>query len=335
MDINVDLKEKSYIVTVERGALKRAGEIFDLNRKVLVVSDDGVPSEYAYEICSRSKTPVVAVLEQGEKSKNIDNFQKLLSLMLENGFSRKDCVVAVGGGVVGDLAGFAAACYMRGIDFYNVPTTLLSQVDSSIGGKTAIDFCGVKNIVGAFYQPKAVICDADVLCTLDGRQFAAGLAEIIKMALTSDENLFEYIENCDDINANIDVIEQKAIAIKRDVVQQDPCESGLRKVLNFGHTVGHAIESVEQGRLLHGECVALGMLPMCEKKVRARLERVLAKFGLPTEFKWGADELLPYIKHDKKAAGDCVSVVLVNKIGSFEFAKETADEICERVEKTR
>lgn len=335
MDINVDLKEKSYIVTVERGALKRAGEIFDLNRKVLVVSDDGVPSEYAYEICSQAKEACVAVLQQGEKSKNIDNFQKLLSLMLENGFSRKDCVVAVGGGVVGDLAGFAAACYMRGVDFYNVPTTLLSQVDSSIGGKTAIDFCGVKNVVGAFYQPKAVICDADVLCTLDDRQFAAGLAEIIKMALTSDESLFEEIENCDDIKANIDVIEQKAIAIKRDVVEQDPNEKGLRKVLNFGHTVGHAIESVEQGKLLHGECVALGMLPMCDQKVRARLEAVLAKFGLPTEFKWGAGELLPYIKHDKKAESDCVSVVLVNKIGSFEFEKETADEISERVEKTK
>lgn len=154
MDINVDLKEKSYIVTVERGALKRAGEIFDLNRKVLVVSDDGVPSEYAYEICSQAKEACVAVLQQGEKSKNIDNFQKLLSLMLENGFSRKDCVVAVGGGVVGDLAGFAAACYMRGVDFYNVPTTLLSQVDSSIGGKTAIDFCGVKTSWAHFISQK-------------------------------------------------------------------------------------------------------------------------------------------------------------------------------------
>lgn len=335
MDIKVDLKEKSYIVTVERGALKNAGEIFDLNRKVLVVSDDGVPSEYAYEICSQSKTPVVAVLEKGEKSKNIENFQKLLSLMLENDFSRKDCVVAVGGGVVGDLAGFAAACYMRGIDFYNVPTTLLSQVDSSIGGKTAIDFCGVKNVVGAFYQPKGVIVDSDVLCTLDDRQFAAGLAEIIKMAATSDARLFELLENSDDIKANIDVIEQKAIAIKRDVVEQDPTEKGLRKVLNFGHTVGHAIESVENGRLLHGECVALGMLPMCEKSVRARLEKVLEKYGLPTKFVWSEEELRPYIKHDKKAAGEFVNVVRVKNIGSFEFSKETADEILKSVENVR
>lgn len=335
MKIHVDLKEKSYDVTVERGGLNRAVELFDLNRKVLVVSDDGVPQKYVDEICAQCKTPVRLIVEQGEKSKSLDNFRKLLSAMLENDFSRKDCVVAVGGGVVGDLAGFASACYMRGVDFYNVPTTLLSQVDSSIGGKTAVDFCGVKNAVGAFYQPKGVLADVNVLCTLDERQTLAGLAEIIKIALTSDEQLFERIENCDDLQRDVENLVARAIELKKEVVQQDPNEAGLRKVLNFGHTVGHAIESVEEGRLLHGECVALGMLPMCDEQVRRRLKKVLEKYGLPTLVRWDGKQLAPYIRHDKKADGKGVDVVRVKKIGSFEFSNESVDEILNCVESVK
>ena len=229
---------------VERGVLQKAGELLDLDRKVLVVTDDGVPAIYAKTILSQCREGVLVTLPAGESTKNFDSFRMLLSKMLEASFTRKDCVVAVGGGVVGDLSGFAAACYMRGIDFYNIPTTLLSQVDSSIGGKTAIDLDGVKNIVGAFYQPKKVLIDPDTLKTLDKRQFSAGMAEVIKMALTSNANLCALIRDSKDPEEDLEEIIVSALQIKKDVVEQDPKENGLRKILNFGHTIGHAIESL-------------------------------------------------------------------------------------------
>ena len=163
MQIITELGKNSYAVTIERGALSRAGSYMNLNRKVLVVTDSGVPAQYAQTVAACCATPVIVTIAQGEESKNIRNFEALCRAMLQNGFTRTDCVVAVGGGVVGDLAGFAAASFMRGIDFYNIPTTVLSQVDSSIGGKVAIDLDGIKNCVGAFHQPKAVLIDPEVL----------------------------------------------------------------------------------------------------------------------------------------------------------------------------
>ena len=240
-------------------------------------------------------------------------------------------VIAVGGGVMGDLAGFAAAVYMRGIDFYNIPTTLLSQVDSSIGGKVAVDMDGVKNVIGVFYQPQKVLIDPDTLNTLDRRQLSAGLAESIKMAATSDRTLFEKIEQSEKLEDILDEVIEGSLRIKRDVVQQDPTEKGLRRVLNFGHTVGHAIESAMDGQWLHGECVAAGMLPMCSPKARQRIARVLEKYELPTHTDRTADELLSYIQHDKKAADGGVKAVCVDEIGSFVFRQMNLAEIAERV----
>lgn len=239
--------------------------------------------------------------------------------MLDRDFSRKDCVVAVGGGVVGDLSGFAASAYMRGIDFYNIPTTLLSQIDSSIGGKTAINFGGVKNIVGAFYQPKKVLIGPDLLKTLPSRQIANGLAEAIKMSLTSDKELFELFEN-KAIEANLDEIIIRSLQIKKAVVEQDEKEAGLRKILNFGHTVGHGIESSEgMSELYHGECVALGMLPMCGEEIRPRVSAVLKKCNLYRELEYDWDKITDAAFHDKKADGDKVTVTLVNEAGKFEL----------------
>ena len=252
--------------------------------------------------------------------------------MLRLGMTRGDCVAAVGGGMAGDLAGFAAATYMRGVDFYNIPTTLLSQVDSSIGGKTAIDMDGVKNIVGAFHQPRAVLIDPDTLRTLPPRQISAGLAESVKMALTSDADLLDRIERSADLTAGLPEIIARSLTIKKNVVEQDPHEHGLRRVLNFGHTVGHAIESSAGGRLLHGECVALGMLPMCAPALRPRLIRVLRKCGLPTEIETTREALLPYLRHDKKGQGAAVTAVEVDEPGSFRFTTMTPEEILHRLE---
>ena len=186
-----------YNIFLERGALTRAEEYLRLDRRVLVVTDTGVPAQYAQTVAEKCTEAYVLTVPQGEQTKNIDTWRDILTFLVEKSFTRSDCIVAVGGGVVGDLAGFAAASYMRGIDFYNIPTTVLSQVDSSIGGKTAIDFLGYKNLVGAFYQPQAVIIDPDVLKTLPQRQINNGLAESIKMAATSDKALFEFMENND------------------------------------------------------------------------------------------------------------------------------------------
>ena len=183
-----------YNIYLERGALKKAGEYLNLSRRALIVTDSGVPQEYAETVAAQCKEPYIVTLPEGEKTKCFDGFKFLLSKMVEYGFTRSDCVIAVGGGVMGDLAGFAAASFMRGIDFYNIPTTVLSQVDSSIGGKVAIDFEGYKNIVGAFYPPKAVIIDSNTLKTLPERQISNGLAESVKMSLTSDKELFELFE---------------------------------------------------------------------------------------------------------------------------------------------
>lgn len=317
MNIRMNLQENSYDIVVERGILARAGELLNLQRRVLIVTDSGVPEEYAKTVASQCKEPVICIVAEGEGSKSLETFGTLLQTMLNHDFSRKDCVVAVGGGVVGDLSGFAASAYMRGVDFYNIPTTLLSQIDSSIGGKTAINFGNVKNIVGAFYQPKKVLIDPALLQTLPQRQISNGLAEAIKMALTSDRELFELLEK-QDIQKNIDEIIIRSLQIKKSVVEQDEKEIGLRKILNFGHTVGHGIESSGH-ELYHGECVALGMIPMCDAELQPRVVEVLKKcklYQLP-EFDW--DKIARAAFHDKKADGDTVTVTTVSKAGTFEL----------------
>lgn len=310
----VSTQTGGYEVTIHCGGLHRVGEYFDLHRKVLVVTDNGVPEDYVMTVASQCTEAIVFMFEQGEASKCISTYQSILQVLVDNEFTRSDCVVAVGGGVVGDVAGFAAATYMRGVDFYNVPTTLLAQVDSSIGGKTAIDFGGYKNLVGAFYPPKGVLIDTDVLQTLSQRQIANGMAEIIKMSLTHDVTLFETIVNTDIISE--DII-RRALLLKKQVVEADEREHGLRRVLNYGHTVGHAIEVVNP-LYLHGECVALGMLFMCAPLVREPLLKALNKWHLPTAYDGDVDNLLDACLRDKKRDGDKIVLVYVPEIGRFE-----------------
>jgi 3-dehydroquinate synthase len=329
----MNLGENSYDILVERGALANAGKHLNLDRRVLIVTDNGVPSDYARSVAASCRDGIICTVEQGEASKSLEGLGRLLQSMLENGFSRKDCVVAVGGGVVGDLAGFAASVYMRGIDFYNIPTTLLSQIDSSIGGKTAINLGGVKNIVGAFYQPKKVLIDPELLKTLPERQISNGLAEAVKMALTCDRELFDIFES-KDIEGNIDEIIIRSLNIKKSVVEKDERESGLRKILNFGHTLGHGIESSEgMEGLYHGECVALGMIPMCGEAIRPRVIGVLKKCGLYQALDYDWDKIAEATFHDKKADGDSVTVTLVDEIGSFEMKNVGCNELIEDAKK--
>lgn len=327
----MELGEKSYGITVGKALLARVGEYFNLNRKVLIVTDTGVPLEYSKEIAKSAKEPTVITVPAGEGSKDMKNVELMCQKMLDLSFSRSDCVVAVGGGVVGDLAGFAASVYMRGIDFYNVPTTLLSQVDSSIGGKTAVNLSGIKNVVGSFYQPKAVLIDTEVLKTLPARQAASGLVEAIKMAITSDKELFELIEK-EDIEENLEKIIIGALKIKKSVVEADERESGLRKILNFGHTLGHGIEAeCEMKGLYHGECVALGMIPMCAPDVLKRVLPVLNKAGIDTSYEYDLEKALAFVSHDKKCSDGVVEAIFSDEIGSYRIERVEVEKYRELV----
>lgn len=329
--ISVNLAERGYNIYIEKSAIDRAGELFDLDRKVLVVTDSGVPKEYAKKVASMCGEARVITVNEGEGAKSPEGFTLLCQEMLDFNMTRSDCVVAVGGGVVGDLSGFAAASYMRGVDFYNIPTTLLSQVDSSIGGKTAINLGGVKNIVGAFYQPKGVIIDPDLLKTLPKRQFMNGLAEAIKMSLTSDKELFELIEN-GYLDENIEKIIERSIRIKKSVVEADEKEGGLRKILNFGHTLGHGIEAAnELSGLYHGECVAIGMTVCVSPEIKDRLISLLRKYDLPYRYDGDIRRAVGYIKQDKKCDGSSISAIFVDEIGSYRIEKMDAEDFSDLV----
>ena len=332
--LHLNLGGRGYDITIGRGLLDNADKYFNLKRKVFILTDSGVPCQYSKKIAKLSENAKIFTVPEGEGSKSLSTLEEVLTAMMEFKMTRGDALVSVGGGVIGDLGGFAASVYMRGIDFYNLPTTLLSQVDSSIGGKTAVNLGNTKNIVGAFYQPKAVLIDTDTLKTLSARHVNAGLAEAVKMSLTSDKELFEIFENEDVNESNIEKIITRALMIKKAVVEEDEKESGLRKILNFGHTFGHGIEAESGlGALYHGECVALGMLPVASEEVRKRLIPVLKKLMLPTEYNGNVEKALEYTSHDKKAGAGGIDVVLVESIGTFELRKMTFTEFSDLVKK--
>ena len=314
-------------ITVGRGTLDRASGVFNLERKILIVTEPGVPVQYPQAILSQCPDGSIFTVPGGEEGKSMDGAQLILQRLLELGFTRSDAVVAVGGGVIGDLAGFAASVSMRGIDCYNVPTTLLAQVDASVGGKTAVNLGGFKNMAGTFRQPEAVLIDTATLDTLAPRHFASGMAEIVKMAATSDAALFSDIEQAADFLPSIEDFITRALRIKTDIVRRDPQENGLRAVLNFGHTVGHAIEAASEGRFTHGECVAMGMLYTSCGEARSRLGALLGRIGLPLRDGFDTDTLMSFATADKKRRPGGFRIVTVEKIGSYEFRTVSAEQL--------
>lgn len=332
MVIDVKLGQNSYQIIIQKGAINHLADHFDLDRKILLISDDLIPNEYVLTVLSQLKNGFVLRFPHGEESKNLETYQKILSTLKEHKFDRHDAVIALGGGLTSDIAGFAASSYMRGIDFYVIPTTLLAQVDASVGGKVAVNFEGIKNLVGAFYQPKGVLIDINTLQTLDKRLFNEGMAEVIKMAATSDKDLFHDLEKMEDVCSNLEYIIYHALLIKKNVVEQDEKEHDLRKVLNFGHTIGHAIEAKSNGELYHGECVAIGMLYLTKGEAKNRIKGLLEKFDLSTNNPYSVQDLRDYILLDKKNDGEQITVVEVNKIGTFDFNKLTHEELLKLME---
>jgi 3-dehydroquinate synthase len=252
----------------------------------------------------------------GEDSKSMETFKDVLTACLDFHMSRKDLIIALGGGVIGDLAGFVAASYMRGIDYMSIPTTTLSQIDSSIGGKTAINLGKVKNIVGAFYHPKLVLIDFDTLSTLPERQKINGLAEAIKAGLIWDSELFALFEQ-DDYNGHLEEIIYRSLCMKREIVQQDEKEGGLRKLLNFGHTIGHGIETYFNLKTyLHGESVAMGMFYfITSEETKERLKKICLRLGLPVTADFDIQKVYEITSMDKKASGNMISTVWVDTPG--------------------
>ena len=324
MKLTMHLGARSYDIILKRDCLANLHQFTDLtHRRVFILTDSGVPAAYAQNLLAQCAEGKVCTVPQGEGSKCLKTYGEVLAAMLDFGMTRKDLLVAVGGGVVGDLGGFCAASYMRGIDFVNCPTTTLSQIDSSIGGKTGIDLGPTKNIVGAFWQPKAVLIDPDTLATLPRRHFVNGLAEAVKAGLIADPELFELFETGDP-DADIETIIYRSLLVKKKIVEQDEREGGARRALNFGHTIGHGIEAVKgiRGRrtngLYHGECVALGMLPMIEdRQLQKRARAVLRKLGLPVRTGVDKHKALDYMRHDKKSAGSTITVIKVPGLGCW------------------
>lgn len=317
------------------------------NRKICIVTDSNVGKLYLDELIglldSISVLCTSITFDAGESSKNTDTVGMVYEHLILNAFDRKDILIALGGGVVGDLTGFTAATYLRGIDFIQVPTSLLSQVDSSIGGKTGVDFMQYKNMVGSFYMPKLVYMNLSVLNTLPSQQKSSGMGEIIKHGLIKNEAYFSYInENFSKIRAlNMEILEELVYGsceIKRQVVENDPKEQGERALLNFGHTIGHAIEKLSNFSLYHGECVALGMvgagyiswrLGNITKEELEKIEKTIESYELPIRlphFSHTSEEILAATKLDKKMEAGKVKFIILNSIGNAGITKELTDE---------
>lgn len=321
---------RTYDIRIGHGLLTTLGEaVRGLGKveKVFLVSDTQVYPLYggAAEASLKAAGYSVSsfVFPAGEESKNGETFLKLLNALAQAGLSRSDLLVALGGGVVGDLAGFSAACYLRGIRFVQIPTTLLAAVDSSVGGKTAIDLPSGKNLAGAFYQPSLVLCDLDALDTLPEDIFRDGCAEVIKYGVLYDPELFSQLE-ISGLNFDREAVIARCVALKRDVVMEDEKDTGSRMKLNLGHTFGHAVEAHSRFTLSHGKSVAIGLaviarasasMGICSEADAARIVSVLKAFGLPVQTQYTAEALLPYLLSDKKRSGGTVNLILPEAIG--------------------
>lgn len=348
-DLTVHRDEKPIYNIVYSDNFSRLPKLIDElgygNRKICVVSESNVASLYLdaillsiNECCLQA---VSFVFPEGEQSKNLDVVKKLYEKLITEHFDRNDLLIALGGGVVGDLTGFTAATYLRGIDFIQIPTSLLSQVDSSIGGKTGVDFDSYKNMVGAFHMPKLVYMNINVLKTLNKRQFNSGMGEIIKHGIIKDYDYFTWLnDNSSLIKAgNPDVLGEmirRSCIVKKNVVENDPTEKGERALLNFGHTLGHAIEKYMNFELLHGECVFIGIILATiisynkgniskndmDLVINAVKEYDIPK--LPEDI--DADSIISYTKNDKKVSGDKIKFILINRIGEAYIDMDVSDE---------
>ena len=320
MKLTVNVKDKNYDILIEEGILNKVSSFVEQGRNVAIVTDDGVPDQYVNAVMKQFRKCYLYVFPHGEKSKNFTTYQRVLHFLLDHNISKKDYVIALGGGVVGDLTGFAAATYKRGVRFINIPTTTLSMVDSSIGGKVAVNFEKLKNHIGTYYQPEVVIIDPKTLETLPKRHINNGAIEALKTGLIGDKELFEIFKKGEYLEKIKEVI-YRSLCVKASVVEQDEKENNIRKILNFGHTFGHAYESYfKMNTYLHGESIALGMLTVSRDETYFNdLLAILKKMKINLKADVEEDKIIEFIKNDKKSDGKSVDVIFVREIGKAEI----------------
>lgn len=350
----VDLGERSYDIVFTDSFSDLGAETKKTGSpgKILIVTDSNVAPLYADEVKKELQMSgaevFVCVIPAGEENKNMDVILDICSSCIENGLDRRSMIAALGGGVVGDMAGFAAAIYMRGIKFIQIPTTLLAQSDSSVGGKTGVDFAGSKNILGAFHQPSLVYINVNTLKTLPGEQFISGMGEVIKHGIIRDRQFFDYIKNNTELIKSLDTdtfIRMSKIncSIKANVVMNDERENGLRAILNFGHTIGHAAESAFDFELTHGECVGLGMIAashiaegrgLITSEQLNEMISVLDGYGFRTKIKLPEyARIMEFMRNDKKKVSGKLKFVLPVSIGEVvQVTDVTEDEIISALE---
>ncbi len=357
--LRVPLGNRGYDIEIGPGLLTTFAEDLvqmGLGHRYALITDSNVHDCLGQDVETMLKGAGVAVdsfvIQAGEQSKNMDTVVALARSMVRSGFDRKSVVIALGGGVVGDIAGFLASIFMRGIPFIQVPTTLLAQVDSSVGGKTGVDLPEGKNLLGTFYQPAKVVADIATLVTLPRRELGNGLAEIVKYGMIRSPELFSLLEQrwWDVVNLEPELIADivaRSCSIKAEVVAEDEREGGLRRILNFGHTIGHAVEAVSEFRIAHGEAVAMGMVAvsyismgrgLLSQEELERLKGLLRSLELPVFIpaEFPPDRLLELIRHDKKSIAGRVHFVLARTIGETVIVDDVTDEeIIKAVESTR
>lgn len=350
MKLFVSFEDRSYDITIQNGLLQHCGKwVADIwsARKVIIITDENVASIYGKlikeQLILKGFDTHLITVQPGEKTKSLQTAEQLFAQFLDLGLTRKDGLIALGGGVVGDLVGFVASTYQRGVPFLQIPTTLLAQIDSSIGGKTAVNLPQGKNLVGTFYQPDGVLIDPETLTTLPIRHLREGLAEAIKYGAIADLDLFEKLESLRDENdflVHAIPIIYRCCEIKKEIVEQDERDTGLRFLLNFGHTIGHGIEQVAgYGKYNHGEAVAIGMNQISritEKRgstprgAAKRLENLIQKFNLPlTYVPLNPEEIANVMTRDKKGQGGTIKMVRLRQIGEAELFSVDKSELLE------
>lgn len=337
IDVNASTPYKvitgSGLITKCAALIKQYDAVNANARRVLVVTDDSVDGFYGSTVerafNNEGFEVFKYVLPHGEESKSLENYGMLLEYLADHNFTRSDFVVALGGGMIGDLSGFTAASYLRGIDFVQIPTTLLACVDSSVGGKTAVDLKAGKNLAGAFHQPKLVVCDLDTLDTLPEEIFTDGMAEVIKYGVLADEALFRHL--ADNVKSfDREYVVSRCIEIKRDIVEADEFDNGIRQTLNLGHTLGHAAEKLSCFGLSHGRAVAAGMCAItraaaaagiCSQEASSQVDALISETGLPISFEYSIEELSEAAMKDKKRRGGSISIIVPERIGNCRIEK--------------
>lgn len=325
--IQVPLPNNEYNINIDEGLLQDISKFIDVKKKYVIITDNGVPLKWVNLVNEQLSNSHVYTVEMGEASKSMSIATEILEWLVDNKITRSATIIALGGGVVGDLAGTVASLYMRGVPFIQIPTTLLSQIDSSVGGKVAVNSKSMKNAFGAFYQPKLVLIDPLTLTTLSDEHIANGMSEMIKYGMIQDRNLIEELEEYS-LNEKLTNWISRCVEIKKEIVLKDEKDLGLRQVLNYGHTLGHAIEKDSKHGVLHGQAVAIGMKYMTyQYDFYERFIKLLKKYDLDINYDFNVDEIIEYIKTDKKASDDIINIILVEEIGNVVTKKVNIEEL--------